>query len=265
MHWDETQVQEYIHHSELQRLSTWQLLSTIDLKGSENILDVGCGDGRNSAWMALTVRNGSVHGIDPNDAMLSWAKKQYHPIDFPNLTFEKGSFDNLGNDLSYDIVTSFFSIHCVQDKKKAMQEVYRVLKESGRFICVAPPPPTSNMLYFQAVCDVIKTDKWKSYFETFSPRFHFTQLEDYKEAIIDAGLKLDSAKYVKTIDPFVNDAEFVNWFKGTMPHRQYLPKDLQDEFVYDIIKIYTNLCPDARGPDNTLRLFWGRFELTASK
>jgi|GEM_PF-5791685 len=94
-HWDEEQVVDYVHHSELQRRSSWHLLSQIKFDGNENVLDVGCGDGRNTAWIAWLVRQGNVIGIDPSVSMIAWAKKQYHPFEFPNLTFADGDANHL--------------------------------------------------------------------------------------------------------------------------------------------------------------------------
>lgn len=267
-HWDEAQVTKYVHHSELQRRSTWQLLSKIHFTGNETVLDIGCGDGRNTAWIACLIRSGKVFGIDPCLPMINWAKRQYHPLEFPNLYFEIGDFESIQNaDIpseSCDVITSFFSLHIVKDKPKALENVYALLKPKGKFVCVTPPIHT-NAEYDQAVKMTISSSKWKNYFSNFASTFQFADLEGYKSAITAAGLVLIEGKYQPSIDPFVNAQEYINWFKGTMPHVHYLPEDKQDEFIQDILNTYLTLRPEAVADDGTLYFYWGRFEFLASK
>lgn len=101
--WNEEQVVDYLYHSDYQRRASWHLLSQVRFKGDEKVLDVGCGDGRNTAWLARLVRKGHVIGIDPSDAMITWAKKQYHPFEFPNISFIDGDANRLPKGL-FDII-----------------------------------------------------------------------------------------------------------------------------------------------------------------
>lgn len=62
-----------------------------NLKGNEHILDVGCGDGKITADISKFVPNGFVLGIDLAKPMIEWAKKQYHPMEYSNLSFQEGN------------------------------------------------------------------------------------------------------------------------------------------------------------------------------
>lgn len=259
--WNEGQVQQYIHNSELQRRSSWQLLSVIRFQGSEKVLDIGCGDGRNSAWISRLVRDGSCTGIDPSHAMLNWANRQYHSSEFPNLSFLDGSFDALPEE-QYDIITSFFSLHFVKDKVASLTNVATHLKPGGKFICVAPPFQ-SNPEYDEALQIVSHSQKWQKYFKTFTSSFAFVSLEAYKASFAQSGLSLIRAEFCPSYDPFVNLQEFRDWFKGTMSHVHYLPEELQDAFIEDVVNCYLFLRPEAKGEDGTLYFHWGRFEFVA--
>lgn len=259
--WDEGQVQQYIHNSELQRRSSWQLLSQIRFQGAEKVLDVGCGDGRNSAWISRLVRDGSCTGIDPSTSMIHWAKRQYHPSEFPNLTFLDGSFDHLPDD-QYDLITSFFSLHFVKDKAASLANVASHLKPGGRFVCVAPPFQ-SNPEYDEALQIVCHAQKWRAYFKAFTSNFNFVSLEQYKAFFAKSGLTLIRAEFCPSVDPFVTIQEFKDWFKGTMSHVHYLPQELQDAFIEDLVSCYLFLRPEAQGEDGTLYFHWGRFEFVA--
>ncbi len=98
------------------------------LKKHDLILDVGCGFGRDSKFF---YENGlKVIGIDLSEGLLKIAKKSYPKINFikadiRNLPFKDGSFDG--------VWCSAVLLHLekLQDVKKALKEMYRVLKKDG--------------------------------------------------------------------------------------------------------------------------------------
>src|SRR5262249_49408233 len=137
--WNEKQTLAYIHNSELQKRSTWQLLSQHRFRGDERLLDIGCGDGYNTALMSRLIRAGSCLRIDPNEHMINWATKQYHPTEFANLSFSLGDFERIPSDARFDVITSFFSLHMVKDKKQALSTIRAHLSDDGIFLCVTPP------------------------------------------------------------------------------------------------------------------------------
>jgi trans-aconitate 2-methyltransferase len=262
-HWDEEQVTAYVHHSELQRCASWHLLSRVQFQGNERVLDVGCGDGRNSAWLSWQLRQGSVIGIDPSKAMLSWAKKQYHPLDFPNLSFMDGDAYLLPKGL-FDVITCFYSLHMVQDKQSAIQGFFHQLKPGGRVI-VTLPASNTNQEWSEAIGETMGDIKWKSYFKDFKTPFRFEKLEAFIRYFEEAGFSIVHAKYVPSIDPFINRKEAILWFLGTFPHIHYLPKELQGEFFGDMIDRYIEKRPSAYSEDGVIYFYWGHDEIIAEK
>ncbi len=262
-HWDEEQVSAYVHHSELQRRSSWQLLSQIQFSGNEHVLDVGCGDGRNTAWLAMLVRKGEVIGIDPTHAMIDWAKKQYHPQEFPNLLFFEGDANNIP-DATFDVISSLFSLHMVSDKQAAIQNFHDHLSEGGRVIAVIPPI-SSNPEFGQAVVETMQAIRWKGYFNDFTSTFKQESLQNYIQYFQNSGFTILHAKYAPSVDPFVNKTEAIEWFKGTWPHMNYVPKELCNEFFGEIIDRYIEKRPDALSSEGVIYFYWGRYELIAQK
>ena len=60
---------EYSRRSSLQEAMAQEVLALLDLKSSERILDVGCGDGKITAQIASRASKGSVVGVDPSRDM----------------------------------------------------------------------------------------------------------------------------------------------------------------------------------------------------
>src|SRR5437867_10901039 len=71
---------EYSRRSSLQEAMAQEVLALLDLKGSERILDVGCGDGKITAQIAARASNGSVVGVDPSRDMSSFAQGDFGPL-----------------------------------------------------------------------------------------------------------------------------------------------------------------------------------------
>ena len=70
---------EYSRRSSLQEAMAQEVLALLDLKDSERILDVGCGDGKITAEIGSRVPRGSVVGVDPSGDMIGFAEEHFGP------------------------------------------------------------------------------------------------------------------------------------------------------------------------------------------
>jgi ubiquinone/menaquinone biosynthesis C-methylase UbiE len=115
------------------------------LKGNENVLDVGCGTGRVSISLAKRLPKGKVTGIDifqgvsgksPDTAAENaQAEGVANKVSFRYGNALKLPFE----DKTFDFVTMgsvLHELHSVEDKEKALREVYRVLKPGGKFATI---------------------------------------------------------------------------------------------------------------------------------
>ena len=83
----EWKASEYARISALQQTMAEEVLALVDLKGDERVLDIGCGNGRNTSEIAARVPQGSVVGVDFSANMVDFAGSQY-AASHPNLTFQ---------------------------------------------------------------------------------------------------------------------------------------------------------------------------------
>ena len=102
----------------------------------EAVLDIGCGAGVDTLVAAITVGpEGRVVGIDLVPEMLEQAKANLKKTSLKNVTFQEASAETLPfPDKSFDVVISNGVFNLIPDKAKALREVFRVLKSSGRFL-----------------------------------------------------------------------------------------------------------------------------------
>lgn len=102
----------------------------IQLYKRGKIIDIGIGTG---AFASLvSENNGRVIGVDVSEKMLETCKEKY-----PTYHLEVGSFTNTNQeDEAFDIVISSFCFHEVlpSERKKACEEVYRIVRKEGEFL-----------------------------------------------------------------------------------------------------------------------------------
>lgn len=106
------------------------------LKQGEIVLDLGSGAGIDVFLASKRVGNsGKVIGVDMTQNMINRAKKVAKDKGYTNVEFRLGEIEALPvEDESVDVVISNCVINLCPDKKKAFNEIYRVLRKGGRLM-----------------------------------------------------------------------------------------------------------------------------------
>ena len=99
-----------------------------------DVLDIACGEGYGSAFLAQTAR--SVVGVDVDQATVAHASAAYAE---PNLRFLEGDARRIPlPDACVDAVVSFETIEHLYEHDAFLAEVRRVLRPGGRFVVSSP-------------------------------------------------------------------------------------------------------------------------------
>jgi ubiquinone/menaquinone biosynthesis C-methylase UbiE len=108
------------------------LVSRLQDKKYDDILEIACGTGRVTKHLASSVKHDTLTATDLNPDMISIAKEvvgdkkiKWMPADAMELPFD---------DSSFDLVVIQFGIMFFPDKEKGLHEAYRVLKTGGKLI-----------------------------------------------------------------------------------------------------------------------------------
>lgn len=105
----------------------------INLSKAKNVLELGCGKGFNSIYLARKLPEVKFSGIDITDDHLKIARRKSRHI--KNLNFIHGDFHQLNYDNdSFDLIFELEAICHAQNSQKVLSEVYRTLKKEGQFV-----------------------------------------------------------------------------------------------------------------------------------
>lgn len=100
---------------------------------TQNILEIGCGQGTGARVIHDLFGPQGYVGIDLDPRMIQRARRKARAL--PNATFVEGDVTNLEfPDASFDLVMDFGIVHHVPNWKDALAEVHRTLKVHGKFL-----------------------------------------------------------------------------------------------------------------------------------
>lgn len=112
--------------------------SKIEIKGfldvpnfvkNKKVLEIGCGNGYGTNLINKYFQPKEVYGIDVDERMIQLAKKNKSL----QATFSVGDVTNLFfKDESIDGVFDFVILHHIPNWKRAIDEIYRILKRGGQ-------------------------------------------------------------------------------------------------------------------------------------
>ncbi len=102
----------------------------------ETCVDLGSGRGTDAMRLAEIVGNeGFVYGIDISEGMIRKARSSAERLGVKNVEFLHSTLEKLElKDQIADIIISNCTINHSSDKQSVWNEVYRILKNKGRFV-----------------------------------------------------------------------------------------------------------------------------------
>ena len=175
------------HASFVSRLGS-PVLTLLNPQPGEAILDLGCGDG--TLAHQITALGASVTVIGSSESMVAAAR-------------EKGisAFVMSGNALTFssqfDAVFSNAALHWMTDYKSVLRGVYTSLKSPGRFVGeFGGEGNIGAILDAMTAVFIINRD-----FGSFKNPWYFPSVDDYSQALRDAGFTIESINLVDRPTP----------------------------------------------------------------
>jgi trans-aconitate methyltransferase len=252
---------DYAANSVVQHSWARELIAKLHLRGDENILDVGCGDGKVTAEIAHALPNGYVVGLDASPPMIAFAKKTFPAKKIPNLKFQVMDARKIKFALQFDLVFSNAALHWVDDHEKILRGAAAVLKTGGRLVVSCGGKGNAQDV-FVALRPEIRLKRWRNFFRRMPTPYFFYAPGDYEKWLPKFGFKIQSLKLAPKDAAYRGAEGFSTWLRTTwIPYVQRVPENLREEFIAAVTQRYvTKHPPDA---DEEVHVKMVRLEIDA--
>jgi trans-aconitate methyltransferase len=273
---------DYAANSAVQQTWARELIAQLNLRGDEQVLDVGCGDGKVTAEIARAVPRGSVAGVDASPQMIDFARKTFPPSAIPNLTFRvcdarkislavlfpgalasrrrvpsvpagrrRSQIHGEGvKSVPFNIVFSNAALHWVDDHPAFLSGTAACLRPGGRLVVSCGGKGNAQDV-FVALRPEMRLKRWRGFFRKMEKPYFLYGPGDYEKWLPRFGFKSCGVKLSPKDAVYDNRDRFAAWLRTTwLPYIQRVPEDLREEFIGAVTDRYVAKHP----PDDAGRV-----------
>jgi trans-aconitate 2-methyltransferase len=250
----EWKASEYERISGLQQAMAEEVLALLELEGDERVLDIGCGNGKNTSEIAARVPRGGVIGVDFSANMVAFANSEYAGS-HPNLKFQVADARHLPFGPEFDLVVSFNALHWIPEQELALRSIRAALKPEGRaqLRMVFRGKRKSLEDVLQETCHA---PRWHQCFTSSrDPYLHLTPAE-YAASAEQNGLEVRELQTSDKAWDFESRAAFFAFGSVTFVEwMQHVPEAEKPEFINDALDRYSKVAAGAPGEENFFRFY----------
>jgi trans-aconitate methyltransferase len=230
--------EEYARNSSAQWKWAVEAIEKIQLQPGEQVLDIGCGDGKVTALLASQVPDGGVVGIDRSDEMVQYARNAFPPADNPHLTFQQMDALDIDFQERFDVVFSNATLHWVHNHRRVLTGIRTALKQGGRFFLSMGGRGNASAVV-AAFEQVIEKNELDRYFVDFTFPYAFFGVEEYQAWLGEAGLRARRVELIPKDMVHASPAGLAGWLRTTwLPYLERVPAEYRENFLSQVVTRY---------------------------
>jgi len=254
---------DYEKNSHAQQQWARELIGKLGLTGSEDVLDLGCGDGKITAEIVKYLSTGSVVGVDSSAQMIKLASERYPSHQYRNLSFQVMDARDLSFDSAFDVVFSNAALHWVKNHKPVIDGLNKVLKQGGRILLQMGGKGNASEI-LSVLNEIQSYPEWSSYFENFEFPYGFFGIDEYKELLLKSGFDVVRVELIPKDMEHSGKSGLEGWIRTTwLPYTERVPEEKRDNLIAEISKKYLEKVPMTS--DGKVHIAMVRIEVEASK
>ncbi|MGI0115344.1 class I SAM-dependent methyltransferase [Zooshikella sp. RANM57] len=218
-----------------------QLIDIYDWRGSESVIDLGCGSGQLTALLAEKTTN-LVMGIDCSAKMINVASAHYPHIHFSCADIEQLRPDTFNK---YDVAFMNSVMHWFQKPQETLKKIKYLLNPNGLLLVQTPLKSWCPQLE-TIIQQVFNCKEFIPFAEAYNnPWFHLTSDQAYQHFFQKIGFKVTKSQVVTTTTHVSGNEQIWDAFmsgpaQAFFAQNNYscqLPKDYEDHFKKQFSRI----------------------------
>lgn len=254
---------DYEKNSQAQQKWARELIDKLELSGNEDVLDLGCGDGKVTVEIAELLPDGSVVGVDNSAQMVELASERYPLNQYRNLSFEVMDACNLSFDSRFDVIFSNAVLHWVKDHKPVVEGLFRSLRHSGKILLQMGGEGNARKI-LSVLEEVQNHQEWRIYFEDFGFPYGFLGVDEYRALLNEAGFRINRVELIPKDMGHEGKQGLEGWIRTTwLPYTERAPEEKRDKFISAISSKYLEIEPE--DSNGTVHVSMVRLEVEAEK
>ncbi len=235
--------QDYQRNSKAQQKWARELIANLNLTGTEDILDLGCGDGKVTAEIAQLVGHGSVVGVDNSTQMIELAQEKYSQNKHPNLSFQLMDAGDLSFGECFDVVFSNAVLHWVKNHKPVIEGLYKSLRIGGKILLRMGGKGDAEGI-LSVMNEVKASNKWTQYFTEFEFPFTFLGIDEYQALLRESGFSIIRVELIPKDMTHDGKSGLEGWIRTTwLPYTERIPKEKREIFIEEVSLKYLDKVP----------------------
>lgn len=253
----------YAANSAAQHAWAREMMAKLDLGGDEQILDVGCGDGKVTAELAARAARGRVTGIDSSPDMIRFAQHAFPPGEFINLDFRVMDARQIRFPRAFDVIFSNAALHWVNDHETFLRAAAAHLKNAGRLLVSCGGKGNAQEV-FEALRAELRLKRWREFFRRMERPYFFYSPAEYQGWLRRLGFQVRVLRLMEKDMMREGREGLAAWLRTTWhPYTQRVPAEMREEFIDAVAERYVLRHPADRAGHVHVRMV--RLELDAIK
>ncbi|KTC84461.1 class I SAM-dependent methyltransferase [Legionella brunensis] len=195
-------------------------LKCLDIKLTDYVLDIGCGNGAFSRKILDKIPQGHFLGIDASENMLTLARQEI--TDYPNTKLLQADVLTMPFVNQFDYIVSFWCLQwCAFAIEKAFLNIYRALKNNGKVLSLFPSGDDPFITSYYRVQESGQFPMLNNFKPPVDYR-HFQNLEEKIRTLPFKHIKFERLKHqmlLPSLDIFRKFVNGIAFFQGQVPDK----------------------------------------------
>ncbi|XP_036329937.1 juvenile hormone acid O-methyltransferase-like [Rhagoletis pomonella] len=212
--------------------------------GRDTLIDIGSGSGNvlmQYIYPIMPAQFDAVWAIDISESMIDFARKNYGDSERAHFEVLDITCAQLPQRLcgQFDHVTSFYCLHWVQNQKRALRNIYQLLRRSGGDCLLVF---LANHSFFDVYIELSKSKKWGRYMtdtmQFVAPLYNSSDPSvEYSKLLHANGFVDFSVDIRNKIFVYAGRQTLKDNLKAISPYLSRVPESQHEEFLDDMIQV----------------------------